>query len=60
MESRGFIVAAPLAYKLGIGFIPVRKAGKLPSWFTRLSMNWSTAWIGWSFIKMPYNQEAGF
>jgi adenine phosphoribosyltransferase len=31
MESRGFIVAAPLAYKLGIGFIPVRKAGKLPS-----------------------------
>ena len=31
MESRGFIVAVPLAYKLGIGFIPVRKAGKLPS-----------------------------
>ena len=31
IESRGFIVAVPLAYKLGIGFIPVRKAGKLPS-----------------------------
>ena len=31
MESRGFIVGAPLAYKLGIGFIPVRKSGKLPS-----------------------------
>lgn len=31
MESRGFIVGAPLAYKLGLGFIPVRKPGKLPS-----------------------------
>jgi adenine phosphoribosyltransferase len=31
MESRGFIIGTPLAYKLGAGFIPVRKAGKLPS-----------------------------
>jgi adenine phosphoribosyltransferase len=31
MESRGFIVGAPLAYKLGAGFIPVRKRGKLPA-----------------------------
>lgn len=31
MESRGFIVGAPLAYKLGAGFIPVRKKGKLPA-----------------------------
>lgn len=31
MESRGFIIGAPLAYKLGVGFIPVRKPGKLPS-----------------------------
>jgi adenine phosphoribosyltransferase len=30
MESRGFIFGAPLAYKMGIGFIPVRKPGKLP------------------------------
>ncbi len=30
MESRGFIIGTPLAYKLGIGFIPVRKPGKLP------------------------------
>ena len=29
-EARGFIFGAPLAYKLGIGFIPVRKPGKLP------------------------------
>ena len=31
MESRGFIVGAPLAYQLSAGFIPVRKPGKLPA-----------------------------
>jgi adenine phosphoribosyltransferase len=31
VESRGFIFAAPLAYKLGAGFIPVRKPRKLPA-----------------------------
>ena len=30
IESRGFIVAAPIAYRLGASFVPVRKAGKLP------------------------------
>lgn len=30
-EARGFIIGAPLAYALGIGFIPVRKPGKLPA-----------------------------
>lgn len=29
-EARGFVFGAPLAYELGIGFVPVRKAGKLP------------------------------
>ncbi|GAA1289973.1 adenine phosphoribosyltransferase [Brachybacterium alimentarium] len=29
-EARGFVLGAPLAYELGAGFIPVRKAGKLP------------------------------
>jgi adenine phosphoribosyltransferase len=29
-ESRGFVVASPLAYLLGAGFVPVRKKGKLP------------------------------
>jgi adenine phosphoribosyltransferase len=31
MESRGFILSAPLAYKLSAGFVPVRKLGKLPA-----------------------------
>lgn len=29
-EARGFLLGAPVAYALGIGFIPVRKPGKLP------------------------------
>ena len=29
-EARGFILGACLAYKLGVGFVPVRKPGKLP------------------------------
>jgi adenine phosphoribosyltransferase len=31
MESRGFIFGTPLAYKMGVGFVPVRKPGKLPA-----------------------------
>lgn len=31
MESRGFLFGVPLAYQLGIGFVPVRKPKKLPA-----------------------------
>ena len=30
IEARGFVVGAPLAERLGVGFIPLRKVGKLP------------------------------
>lgn len=31
IESRGFILGVPIAVELGVGFVPVRKAGKLPA-----------------------------
>ena len=31
VESRGYILGAPLAYKLSAGFVPIRKPGKLPA-----------------------------
>jgi len=31
MESRGFIFGMPAAYQLGVGFVPIRKPGKLPA-----------------------------
>jgi adenine phosphoribosyltransferase len=43
VESRGFILAAPLAYRLGAAFVPVRKAGKLP----------------WAVVREEYQSEYG-
>jgi adenine phosphoribosyltransferase len=43
MEARGFIVAAPVAYRLGASFVPVRKAGKLP----------------WAVVREQYQLEYG-
>lgn len=37
IESRGFIFGAPLADRLGVGFIPVRKPGKLPAEIEKVS-----------------------
>ncbi|MHB8294480.1 MAG: adenine phosphoribosyltransferase [Acidimicrobiales bacterium] len=44
VEARGFIVAAPVAWRLGAGFVPVRKAGKLP----------------WKVERQRYELEYGF
>ena len=44
IEARGFILAAPVAYRAGVGFVPVRKAGKLPAATLEQSLRrWSTA-----------------
>src|SRR6476469_6387797 len=43
VESRGFILAAPIAYRLGASFVPVRKAGKLP----------------WAVVREEYQLEYG-
>ncbi len=37
IESRGFLFGAPVAYKYGTGFVPVRKPGKLPRAVVRQS-----------------------
>ena len=39
IESRGFLLAAPLAYNLGVPLAPVRKAGKLPA--ARMSVEYA-------------------
>lgn len=39
MESRGFILGATLAYRMGLGFVPARKPGKLPSAVHRVQYN---------------------
>jgi adenine phosphoribosyltransferase len=43
VEARGFILAAAVAYRLGAGFVPVRKVGKLP----------------WAVVREEYQLEYG-
>ena len=43
LEARGFILGAPVAVRAGLGFIPVRKAGKLPEPRSARRTTWSTA-----------------
>ena len=43
IEARGFILGAPVAYRLGAGFVPIRKAGKLP----------------WAVVREEYSLEYG-
>ncbi len=46
LESRGFIIGAAIAYKLGLPFVPVRKKGKLPGTHFILKLNY------WNLINI--------
>jgi adenine phosphoribosyltransferase len=43
IEARGFLLAAPVAYRLGASLLPIRKPGKLP----------------WEVVEQPYELEYG-
>ena len=43
IEARGFVLAAPVALRLGVGFVPIRKPGKLP----------------WRTVRRDYDLEYG-
>jgi adenine phosphoribosyltransferase len=43
VESRGFLFGLTLATRLGVPFLPIRKAGKLPHTVTQKFTNWNTA-----------------
>lgn len=43
IEARGFVLAAPVALRLGVGFVPIRKPGKLP----------------WRTVRRAYDLEYG-
>lgn len=47
IESRGFLVGVPVALRLGAGFVPVRKAGKLPgeTWRESYALEYGSATI---------------
>ncbi len=53
IESRGFIFSAPLAYRLGIGLVPVRKLGKLPASTYQISYD-----LEYGSNKLEIHQDA--
>ena len=53
IEARGFILASPVAYHFGAGFVPVRKAGKLPWNVESEEYAWSTGRPSWRRIRTP-------
>jgi adenine phosphoribosyltransferase len=53
IESRGFIVGAPVAYSLGVGFVPIRKKGKLP--FKRVTIGYS---LEYGIDEMEMHEDA--
>jgi len=54
IEARGFVMGAAMAYKLGVGVILVRKAGKLP--YRTVSAEYALEYgkDGWRSTRMRY------
>lgn len=59
-EARGFLFGAPVALGLGVGFVPVRKPGKLPREPSVKLTTWNTAPISWRSTLMPSNRATKF
>lgn len=59
-EARGFLFGAPVALGLGVGFVPVRKPGKLRVKPSVKLTTWNTAPISWRSTLMPSNRATKF
>ncbi len=54
IDARGFVFGGVVAYKLGIGFVPVRKKANSHVGPFKKPMPWSMALIPWKCMRMPY------
>ncbi len=59
-EARGFLFGAPVALGLGVGFVPVRKPGKLPRETISETYDLDPAPISWRSTLMPSNRATKF
>lgn len=59
IESRGFIIGAPVAYELGIGFVPVRKKASCLLKHVAAIINWNTGATVSRFMWMRFRKAIG-
>ena len=57
-ESRGFIFGCPVAYELGIGFVPVRKPGSFQEKQSVFLMIWNMAAMSCRYIKTVSKKDS--